>query len=93
VDGDDVGVVEGGGRACFLLETLEAFHVAAGSAAKDLDRHGPTEREITGAIDLAHAPRSQLFQDLVAAEGLLADQVGAFRRVHGTRLICRRAVG
>jgi hypothetical protein len=66
VDVHDVRMIEGGGRACLAVEPLQELRVRAG--AQDLDGDGPAEPGVTGAIDLAHASRTEAVDDLVGAD-------------------------
>jgi hypothetical protein len=68
VDGDDVGVVEGGGGAGLLDETGAASRVREVLGGKDLDRHLAPQPRVAGAVDLAHPPGPEGLEDLVGAE-------------------------
>ncbi len=68
VDDADVGMVERGGRARFLLEASRARVVGAEVAGEDLDRDLASELEVAGEIDDAHAAGAELPADLVATE-------------------------
>ncbi len=68
VDRDDVGVVEGRGRACLLGESTEAVGDRGEGLGQELDGDVAAEVEVPRAVDLAHAPRAQLVEELVPAE-------------------------
>ena len=73
VNGDDVGVVEGGDGAGFALEAAAevgggAERTRCGVLAKDFDGDVAIEAGVAGAVDLAHAADSERGLDLVGAE-------------------------
>ena len=68
VDRDDVGMVERGGRARLLFESLQALRVVREVGGKDLDRHVAPEARVIGPVDLSHPARAERREDLVGAE-------------------------
>ncbi len=68
VDRDDVRVVQGGGRARLLLETLAAIDVRGELRREDLDGHVAPEARIARAIDLSHPSRAEGREDLEGPE-------------------------
>ena len=76
VDGDDVGVVEGGGRARLAQEAGPAHRIARPVGREDLERHEAMESGIAGFVHDGHAPLAQLLHDLVV-EQLPADHRAA----------------
>ena len=68
VDDADVGMVERGGRARFLLEAPRPRVVGAEVAGEDLDRDLASQLEVAGQINDAHAAGAELPADLVATE-------------------------
>ena len=54
VDSDDVGMVEGGDRACLLLEARAGRRILKGARHQRLDGHVAAEARISGPIDFAH---------------------------------------
>ena len=68
VDRDDVRVVEGGGRARLLGEAAEAVRDRGEGLGQELDGDVAVEVVVAGAVDLTHAPRAQLVEELVPAE-------------------------
>jgi hypothetical protein len=54
-DRHDVGVVELGDRARLAAKALELVGVGGDLAMHQLDRHGPLEHRVEGAIDGRHA--------------------------------------
>ena len=65
VDRDDVGMIESGGSARFLLETLEAGGVAGEFFGQDFDRHRTSEPRVARAEDFTHAAGTDARGDLV----------------------------
>ena len=59
-------MVEGGGGARLAIEPLQELRVRAG--AQDLDGDGAAQSRVAGAVDLAHAARSQAVDDFVGAD-------------------------
>ena len=68
VDGDDVGVVERGGRARFLLEALQPRVIRREGRRQDLDRHVAAETQVAGPIYLAHSAGADQRRNLVRSE-------------------------
>ena len=68
VDGDDVGVVERGGGPRLLREAAHAARVGGELLGQELDRDVAVEVVVARAPDLAHPPRAQPGEELVASE-------------------------
>jgi hypothetical protein len=68
VDRDDVGVVEGRGRARLLGEAAQPVRDRSEGLGQELDGDVAVEVVVAGAVDLTHAPRAQLVEELVPAE-------------------------
>ena len=68
VDGEDVGVVEGGDGAGLELEALEAVGVGGDVVVEDLEGDVAAEAGVAGAVDLAHAAGPEQLDDLVRPE-------------------------
>jgi hypothetical protein len=68
VNGDDVGVIEGAGRARFALETGDAIRVARHARWQHLDGHVSLQARIASPPDLAHAPAAKEFHNLEVAQ-------------------------
>src|SRR5206468_5400657 len=68
MQGADVGMVQAGDGARLALEALPQFGVAGEVAGEDLDRHGPVESRVSGAIHLAHPARATGREDLEGAQ-------------------------
>ena len=85
VDGDDVGMLEGGGGARFLREAAQPVGIARGPGRQDLDGDVALEARVTRPIHLAHAATADVGDDFVRAES------GAERECHcrGTAIIPR----
>ena len=61
-------MAEGGGRACFLLESRHAELIAREAGRQDFDGDLAAQAGVVGEPDLAHAPGSDGRGDLVGAE-------------------------
>ncbi len=68
VDGQNIGMVQRGGGARFLLEASEALGIGGHRGRKDLDRYVAPEPRIARAIDLAHPARAKWRQNFIGAE-------------------------
>ena len=67
VDAADVGVGDQAGDADFAVEALQQALIARGFLGQEFERDGLAEREIGGAIDLAHAAAAEQPDDAIAA--------------------------
>ena len=83
VDGDDVGVLEGGRHARLALEALAELRVGRELGHDDLERHTAAQATVDREVDHAHAAAPDLALDVVGAEGPVL--VGG----HGTRYPAR----
>jgi hypothetical protein len=86
VNGDDIRVIEGRGRSCFLKEPLFALERVETVWWEHFDRDGPMQSRIDGAVHLAHPARAKLGTDLVRAEAAAGGE-----RYRGTARLCGRA--
>ncbi len=68
VDRHDVGVVERGGGAGFVLEARKLPLVEHGGEGQHLERDAAAERELLGFVDHAHAAAADLAEDAEVAE-------------------------
>jgi hypothetical protein len=68
VDRDDVRMIQARRGSRFLDEALAAFGVEGGFAAQDLDRHGPAQSCIDGAVHGPHPAFTERLQELVMRE-------------------------
>ena len=68
VDGGDVRMVQRGQDLGLTLEAGQAVGVISKHVRQDLQRHVPVQLGVTGAIDLAHAARSDEGGHFVRAE-------------------------
>jgi len=55
VDGENIGVIQRGHRACFLFEALQAQPITCKELGQDLDRDVALEPRIASTINLAHS--------------------------------------
>jgi hypothetical protein len=68
VDRGNVRVVQRGQDFSFTLEPCEAIRVAGDRCGQHLDRDGPLEIAVGGAIDLTHTTRTDLRGDFVGTD-------------------------
>ena len=68
IDGEDVGVVQRGGRPRLLLEAPQPVGVGTQPGRQDFDRDVATEPRVARPIDLPHPARANERDDLVGAE-------------------------
>jgi hypothetical protein len=68
VDGDDVRMVEGRGRAGLLLEPAGDVGASGERWAQELDRHLSSQPRILREVHLAHAPAAEQADDVVDAD-------------------------
>jgi len=68
VDGDDVIVLNGGGRLGFAQESLACIFRRRQARQHDLECHGALELGVLGGEDGAHVARAEHAQDAVASE-------------------------
>ena len=68
VDGDDVGVVHGGGGPGFSPEALEALLVVHRFGRQDLERNPPFEPGVVGEEDLAHGAAADVLEHPVVRQ-------------------------
>ena len=68
VNGEDVGVIQGGNRLRLLLKTPQPLGIAGKSCRQHLDRDLAVEPRITSPIHLTHAARAQRRLDLIRPE-------------------------
>ena len=87
VDAANVGMRNPPRDPHFIFETLQQTLIAGGFIGKKLERHRLAEREVVGAIHLAHAAFSQQSNDAIAtsqqAAGYEAAFAEIFRRTRG----------
>lgn len=68
VDDGDVRVLERRGRPCFLQQPFPSTGVVDQVLGKDLERHLPSQVQVPGAVDDAHAAPADFVEDFVVAE-------------------------
>ena len=68
IDRDDVGMVEGGGGASFLLETAHRVGVARESGLQQLDGDFASQPGIVREVDLAHAATADERHDVIGPD-------------------------
>lgn len=78
VDRQDVGVAERGRHPSLSFESFEAGRVRNDRRRQNLDRDVAAEAGVTGAIDSAHASRSEQRDDLVRTQTRARTDRGAF---------------
>src|SRR6266581_4508242 len=70
MDLDNVGMVQGGNKLCFALETGDKMGVLFEIRVQQLDRDVALELRIERFPDLCHATMSQLLLEFIFAEAL-----------------------
>ena len=68
MDGQDIGMVQGGSRLGFLLETTQTISVVGETGWEDFDRDPAIEAGIERAVHLTHAARPERTEDLIRTE-------------------------
>ena len=68
VDGDDIGVIEGGHRLGLAPESLESIRVRGHLGGENLDRDISIELGVAGQPDLTHPAFAELAEDLVVEQ-------------------------
>jgi hypothetical protein len=87
VDGQDVGVIQAGGRIRLLLESSKEILVVCNVAGQQLDGNVPPQAQIVGEIHLPHPARAKQRADLIPSEPCTGgERHGPRRRNHR---ICR----
>ena len=71
VDGDDMGVLEGGGGHGLALETLDEGGVVAVLGVEDLEGHIALEHRVGGPVDRRHPAPPEELLDIIASEALI----------------------
>ena len=69
VDGDDVGVLQGGRGLRLQAETLHVLGSGELAGQDHLDGHDAVKRHLPRLVHDAHAAAAQLAQDLIARNG------------------------
>ena len=69
VDGDDIGVIQGGRGLGFLHEAQLALAVGDPVGRQNLDRDGPLQLRVASLIDDSHAALAQRIDNLVVSNG------------------------
>src|SRR5713226_5222248 len=62
VDGADIGMVQARGRARLVLKPRDQGAVTRKARRDQLQRHGPTERQIVGLVHDRRRPVAELFE-------------------------------
>src|SRR6185312_1383063 len=82
-NGEDIGMIQSGGSAGFLLKSANQFLIVGGVGGQELQGDLASKPDIEREIDLTHSSRPDAAQDTVVAEGL------ANARILGLRNSCR----
>ena len=84
MDGDDVGVIEGGGGARLALEALAPFGIGRKVRRQDLHRDVPAKARVPSAIDVTHPAGADELRDAVRPDRCAwAEPPHARRRADG----------
>lgn len=75
-----IRMIKSGSRARFLHEALARSLVETEIAGKELERDGPMETNILGAVDDSHAAASELFDDAEMRNGMTGEVLPALYR-------------
>ena len=67
MNGDDVGMIEGGSGPRFLLEATQPLSIFREIGGKELERHLATQKIVVGQVNLAHAALAKRRDDSVVA--------------------------
>jgi hypothetical protein len=70
VDGADVWVIEGGGRAGFAFEAFERLWIVSEIVGKKFESDEAAEASVFGFVDDAHSSTAEFFDDAVMRDGL-----------------------
>src|SRR5262249_53787333 len=65
IDGDDVGMIEGGDGAGFALEAGLPLRVSGSGVGQDLERYVAPEPRIARTVDFSHPARAERSDDLI----------------------------
>ena len=65
VNRTDVGMIEGGGRLRFPLETFQSLAILGQGLGQELERDKPVQAGVFSLVDHAHAPATQFLEDAV----------------------------
>ena len=84
IDGDHVGVVDRGGHPPLALEAVPELLVAGAIGRQQLQRNGPPEAQLGGAVDHAHAAAAGDRFDAAAGELVAWFELGHTRIVTRT---------
>jgi hypothetical protein len=86
MDGDDVRMVQAGGRVGFANEAVDGRTIAGQTFGDELDRHLTIEPRVSGAVHLAHSARAERIHDLIRPEF----RTGGQNHVHTRRVAAGR---
>ena len=81
VDGNDIGVAEGGCRTRFLLEAVQQVPVCGECGGENLNRYTAVQARILRPVHFSHSARAQGRDDFIGA------QFGARSEGHSVRVI------
>ena len=70
INGHNIGMTQGGGRAGLLLETTQAVLIMCKGGVEDLEGDVPPQPCVAGAVHFPHPPRAYLFQHSIVTEDL-----------------------
>ena len=77
VDGADVGMIEGGGRAGFTAESLEGLRILGHVIGQKLKGDKTVQVRVFGLVHHAHAAAAQLLDDSIMRDDLTNHGKGA----------------
>ncbi len=68
VNVDDVGMIQSGRRASFLLEAAQAVGIRRKPGGKNFDGNVASQAVVAGAINLSHASSAHLRLDFIGSD-------------------------
>jgi len=91
VNGDDVGMIQRGSRACLLLETPQAVPIVSQGGFQYLEGDFAPQPVVAGAVHFAHPSGAYLLEDSIVAQGLANHRNGGVRLRHVRSCPCKPA--
>jgi len=90
VDGDDVGVIEGGGGTGFAFEAVQTILIGGKFGGKDFYGDGAVEAGIVSAIDFAHSAGAKGALNFVGAKFCASGQGHEQVSISSALSVCRQ---
>ena len=90
VNGQDVGMVQRGSGASFLLKSPHALSIASEESRQHFQRHLTKQMLVFSQVNLSHASGPKLFENLVAADCSAHERLSLFIRKYVGHYFKRR---